>query len=107
MYSFFEGQFLESNEVKVHASDLALQRGYGIFDFFRLQSGKPVFIDDYLNRFFKSAEWLRLAVPYSKDEIRNICLELIQKNGLEQAGVKLLLTGGYTDDGYSIGKRLI
>jgi len=104
MYSFFNNEFIPAEKNFIHVSDLATQRGYGIFDFFKVVNGKPLFIDDYLHRFYKSAEAMRLPVSLSREELKKIIEELIQKNGVSEAGIKMILTGGYSPDGYEIAR---
>lgn len=102
MYSFLNNQFLPAEKTFVHVSDLAVQRGYGIFDFFKAVNGKIPFLDDYFNRFYRSAEFMQLPVSLSREELKNIVYELLQKNGVADAGIKMVLTGGYSPDGYEI-----
>jgi branched-chain amino acid aminotransferase len=102
MYSFLNNQFLPAEKTFIHVSDLATQRGYGIFDFLKAVNGKPLFIDDYLDRFYRSAAFMRLEVSQSREELKNIIHELIGKNGLTDSGIKLILTGGYSPDGYEL-----
>lgn len=102
MYSFFNNEFLPADKTYIHASDLATQRGYGIFDFLKTVNGKPLFFDDYMDRFYRSAEFMRLQVSQSREELKKIITELISKNGLADSGIKLILTGGYSSDGYNI-----
>lgn len=104
MYSFFNNEFLPIEKNLIHVSDLATQRGYGIFDFFKVVNGKPLFIEDYLTRFYKSAEVMSLTVSLSREELKKIIAELIQKNDVADAGIKMILTGGYSPDGYEIAK---
>jgi D-alanine transaminase/branched-chain amino acid aminotransferase len=103
MYSFFNNEFLPAEKAHIHVSDLATQRGYGIFDFFKVVNGRLLFIEDYLDRFYRSAELMRLPVPIVRQELKRSIGELIEKNGVENAGIKMILTGGYSPDGYEIG----
>lgn len=104
MYSFFNDAFVPVEKNYIHVSDLATQRGYGIFDFFKVVRGKPLFLQDYLDRFYKSADAMRLPVSLSRESLTAIIDELIKKNGVPEAGIKMILTGGYSPDGYEIGK---
>lgn len=88
----------------VNVSDLAVQRGYGIFDFFKTIDGKPVFLEDHLDRFFRSALLMRLELKQSRDKIRNKILRLIGSNNLNDSGIKLILTGGFSADGFNIAE---
>ncbi len=102
MYAFFNNEFLPAEKTFIHVSDLATQRGYGIFDFFKVVNGRVLFMEDYFARFYKSAEVMRLAISLSRNELKQIILELIRKNGLSDSGIKMILTGGYSPDGYEI-----
>lgn len=104
MYTFINEEFLPAEKAFLHVTDLSIQRGYGIFDFLKLVNGKTPFIEDYITRFFNSANLLSLTVPYTRNQLKQVILELLQRNGMTNAGVKLLLTGGYSPDGYSISK---
>lgn len=86
----------------LHIRDLAIQRGYGVFDFLKVLNGYPVFMEQHLQRFYYSAEQMHLAVPYKIEEIKNIIQSLLLKNECSHTGVRMTLTGGYSADGYQI-----
>jgi len=94
--------FVPEDKAALLVSDLAIQRGYGIFDFFRIIQSKPVFTDDHLDRFFNSASQMRLPVGKTKEELKALLLELAAKNNLPYSGIRITLTGGYSEDGYTI-----
>ena len=83
-------------------NDLGLQRGYGIFDFLRAVGKTPLFIDDHLERFYRSAEIMRLPVPAGRERLKEIVWDLAERNDLPSSGIRILLTGGPSPDGYSI-----
>ncbi|MDB5232330.1 MAG: amino acid aminotransferase [Chitinophagaceae bacterium] len=97
----FNGSFIEEEKANLHVSDLAIQRGYGVFDFFRTVNNVPLFIDDYLERFYNSASGLHLNFTLDQDELKNIIDELIARNNIPSSGIRLMLTGGYSEDSYS------
>ncbi|MFW5899364.1 MAG: aminotransferase class IV [Jiangellaceae bacterium] len=84
-------------------TDLAIRRGYGAFDFLRVERGVPLFIGDHLARFERSAELLGLTPRPSPDELRRHLAELIDANGGGSFGLQLFLTGGDPDDGFAPG----
>jgi len=102
MYSFLNNEFLPADKTFIHVSDLAVQRGYGIFDFFKAVNGKVPFLDDYFDRFYRSADFMQLPVSLSREELKHVIQELLHKNGQANAGIKMVLTGGYSPDGYEI-----
>jgi branched-chain amino acid aminotransferase len=104
MSVYLNDRFIENDEATLHISDLSMQRGYAIFDFMRTLNGVPLFIDDYLDRFYTSAETLRLTVKKSRAELSDIINELIKRSELAEAGIRLMLTGGYSPDSYSVAE---
>lgn len=101
-YAFVNMRFVPSEDAKLPVNDLSINRAYGIFDFFKTIKGCPVFLPDHLDRFLRSAERMYLKTPYSKTDLQEIIYELIHKNNLQNSGIRLLLTGGESADGYSL-----
>ncbi len=100
MFAYIHREIVPVEKAFLHVSDLSIQRGYGIFDFFKIQDGHPYFLDDYLDRFYNSASSMQLEVPHQRDELKNIIYSLIRKNNIAASGIKMILTGGYSADGY-------
>jgi branched-chain amino acid aminotransferase len=100
-YAWINGDFVESSQASLGVEDLAVQRGYGVFDFFRCKGGVPFLLTSYLERFYNSADCLNLKVPMDRSVLKNIIAQFIQKNQLKNEGVKMILTGGYALDRYT------
>jgi branched-chain amino acid aminotransferase len=100
MIAFVNNRFVEEDLATLGVNDISIQRGYGLFDYFRTNDHFPLFIDDYLDRFFNSAKLLRLQPPHSKDELKGIVGEMIHRNNIPDSGFRLLLTGGYSADNF-------
>jgi len=98
---YINNRFQPFPEASLHISDLGLQRGYSIFDYFLEIDGRIPFLDDYLDRFYSSAKLLNLEVPLTRDLLKDKIGYLLQQNKLGTSGIKLLLTGGYSEDLYS------
>ena len=103
LYAYLHGQFTPLEQAFLHVSDLAIVRGYGVFDFLKVQAGEPLFLDLYLDRFYRSAQLLELTVPLERPALVGVIQELIRRNNLPLSGIKLVLTGGYSANGYEPG----
>jgi branched-chain amino acid aminotransferase len=101
MWAFINNQFVKAEEAVLPVGDLSIQRGYGVFDFFRTEEHVPLFIDHHLDRLRLSASVLRLQLPYNNDELKNIVRELISKNDLPISGIRITVTGGNAIDTYT------
>jgi len=102
MWAFLNDQFVPEEKAFLHVSDLSIQRGYGVFDFLKVVDSIPVFPKEHLDRFYFSAEQMRLNIGYTKDELKKIIFELLGKNNVADTGVRMTLTGGYSPDGYQL-----
>lgn len=101
-YSFVNDQLVPANNARLTISDMTIQRGYGIFDFFKFIDHRLIFIEDHLERLERSAEAMRLPLPYNREEIITILNELIIKNDMPNGGIRVGVTAGYAPDAYSI-----
>ncbi len=99
---FCNNQFMPFSEASLPLNDLGFQRGYGIFDFLRVVGTTPLYINDHLDRFYYSADEMRLPVPHTKEALQTIIRQLITSNGLAHSGIRIMLSGGSSQDGYSI-----
>ncbi len=102
-YLYFNGEIRPVDAPLFGGTDLGVLRGYGIFDFFRVHRGVPLYFDDYLDRFYRSAEILGLTIPSDRPGIARAIAELLEANRTTEGRVRLVLTGGSSADGMSPG----
>jgi len=101
-YVFINNAFIEAQKATLYIADLSIQRGYGIFDFFKTLNGKPLFLEDHLERFYNSASKMHLPITYSPAQLQDLLYTLIGKNNIPDSGIRVTLTGGYATDGYTL-----
>jgi branched-chain amino acid aminotransferase len=98
---FFNGQYLPESQCHISVNDLGLLRGYGVFDFFKVVNGHVIFQNDHLNRLEFSTAQLHIDLPYTRTELEDIISKIIQANPTPLLGIKIIVTGGYSVDGYT------
>lgn len=103
LFVLVNNDLIPAQSAKLSATDLSIQRGYGIFDFLVVVKGSPVFLEDHLNRFYHSAAAMHLPVSLNRNELTQAIHDLMEKNQLPNSGIRITLTGGESPDGYSIG----
>lgn len=101
MISYVNGAFIELQNAVIPVSDLGLQRGYGVFDFLRVKEQHPLFLNAHIDRLYRSLELMRLQVPYSKEQLKDLIVELVRKNKFAHSGIRITVTGGASTDGYT------
>lgn len=94
-------ELLPASQASLLVSDLAIQRGYGIFDFLKTLDHTPIFAGEHLDRFLSSAGRLRLPVNKDRAALLQSVRSLMDSNDIPDSGIRLTLTGGYSPDGYT------
>ncbi|MFA9205067.1 MAG: aminotransferase class IV [Burkholderiaceae bacterium] len=102
IYCFAQNKISLLENAGVPVGDLLVQRGYGIFDYLRVANNKPLFIEAHLDRLFNSAKIMRLTIAQTKEELKKIVANLIEKNNIPFSGIRLIIAGGDAPDGYTI-----
>ncbi len=97
---YVNGDFVPAADAVLPASDLALLRGYGIFDFLRTYGGKPFQLGAHLRRLIRSAALLDLHCPWDIEELDEIVMETLGRNSFDETGIRLVVTGGDSPDGF-------
>ena len=95
---YVDGQYVPSDEATIPINDLALLRGYGIFDFLRTYRGKPLLLEEHIQRLQQSAEQIGLDLPWSRRELTNIVMQTLGKNNLPESNIRMVVTGGSSPD---------
>lgn len=78
--------------------DLGVVRGYGVFDYLRTYNRVPFHLKRHLSRFTASAESIGLFVTKTVPEMEMIITDMISKVPAEELSIKLILTGGTSED---------
>ncbi len=99
-YTNINGQLIDSLEAKIHISDLGLLRGMGIFDYFLVEKNQPRYFDQHINRFSNSCSIMGLNVDVEK--VKADIINLIYQNDLGYSSIKVLVTGGFSDDEFTL-----
>jgi len=95
---YFNGKLLPPGEINIPVNDLQIQRGYGIFDFFRTRNGLLPWLDDYLQRLTNSIQLSGIETDMEEDQLKTIIHEMQEHNGMENGAFKIILTGGSSDN---------
>jgi branched-chain amino acid aminotransferase len=95
-----DGKFVKEDQALISVKDIAILRGYGVFDFMRTYNRRPFFLGAHIDRLLNSARHIGLPIPYRKDEVYSIVEETIARNPhLEEANIRIVFTGGISSDG--------
>jgi len=96
---YINGRWVYPNEGTISINDVAVLRGYSAFESLRTYNRRPFHLDEHLNRLYRSAKMIELDIPYTREHISNIIHEIIERNTYKHASIRILVTGGETEDG--------
>jgi branched-chain amino acid aminotransferase len=85
---WMNGELVDWADANVHIGAHGLHYGTGVFEGIRCyetDSGPAIFrLGDHLDRLADSARLLRMELPFTVEELRSACLELVAANELEE-----------------------
>ena len=85
----------------VPLNDRGLLLGDGIFETMRVANGKPFRMAQHLERMTRGADFLKIKPPFTPKELQKFAGELIAKNNLSDGILRVTLTRGAGQRGYS------
>ncbi len=92
--AWIEGEFVPIAEARVPILDTGFVRSDLTYDVVGVWEGHFFRLDDHLARFRRGLERIRLASPFSNDEIKEILFEVVRRSGLREAYVETIVTRG-------------
>src|SRR4051812_28041460 len=101
MIVFFQGRFMPEAKAKVSIFDRSLLYGDGLFETVRILRGRPFRWRQHLERLSHGAEFLGIQLPFSPKALTQHSLELIRRNGLKSALLRITVSRGVGLRGYS------
>lgn len=98
-YIWKDGEFVKWEDATTHVLVHGLHYGTSFFEGIRLydtHNGPAIFrLTDHIQRLIDSAKIYGIDMPYSVDEMSEICRETIRKNGLKSAYIRPISYLGY------------
>ncbi len=95
---YIDGRFVPAGQASLPLDDLALLRGYGVFDFIRTYGGRPFMLEEHILRLQDSARMIRLPLPWTRGEVSDIVRRTLEKNPDREANIRVIVTGGPSPD---------
>ncbi|WP_409367647.1 D-amino-acid transaminase [Lysinibacillus sp. 38-6] len=93
-YSLWNDRIVLDEEVIIDRQDRGYQFGDGIYEVIKVYDGEVFTLSEHLDRFYRSAEKIKLVIPYSKDKLIRLLRDLVQKNNLATGHIYLQITRG-------------
>ncbi len=91
-YSYYNGVFAPTEQIKIPLTDRALYFGDGIYDA-AIGRGRKIFLlDEHIDRLYGNAPRLSIPLKYTKEELSDILRETVKRAGYEYSFVYFQLS---------------
>ena len=91
---YLNGKFVPAAEATVSVFDRSFVYGDGVFEGIEVENGGIFKLDAHVDRLYRSAVFLRIAIPMSKDEMREAIIEVVKRSDLRNGYVRPLVSRG-------------
>ncbi len=94
---FLNGRILPETEACIPVNDRAILFGDGAYETMRSYARRFFRFPEHLRRLQHTLRGMSLELPYTDEQITRGALDLLEANGLEEARLRLTVTGGAHD----------
>lgn len=98
-YIWMNGEIIPWENATTHVMSHVLHYGSGVFEgikCYNTENGPAIFrLDDHIQRLLESADIYKMEVPYSFEELKQGCLDIVNKNGYSDCYIRPLVFYGY------------
>ncbi|HLX94191.1 MAG TPA: aminotransferase class IV [Verrucomicrobiae bacterium] len=103
MITFLNGQFVPEAQAVIPVNDRGFMYGDGLFETVRVVNGRPFRLAQHLERMIRGADFLKIKPPFAPKELQAFAEQLIEQNQLPEAILRVTLTRGPGERGYTPG----
>lgn len=96
---YLNGQFVSREKAKISVYDHGLLYGDGVFEGLRSYNGRIFRLQEHIDRLYKSAKYICLEVPITREKLVNAILKTARINGYKNCYIRVVLTRGEGDLG--------
>jgi branched-chain amino acid aminotransferase len=96
---FIDGEFVRKEDAKISVYDHGFLYGDGVFEGIRVYGGNIFRLEQHLKRLYNSAKAIMLEIPYTSEELTDIIVQAIQRNGFKDAYIRVVVSRGEGDLG--------
>jgi branched-chain amino acid aminotransferase len=103
MWIFLNDRLVEKEQARISVFDHGFLYGDGVYETLRAYQGRIFLWDRHLARLRRSCNLIGLALPFHDDVWVSILTDLLVRNGLEDAGLRLTISRGEGELGIDPG----
>ena len=94
MWIYLNDRIVHEEQARISVFDRGFLYGEGVFETVRIYDGHPAWLERHLARLTRSCQQIHLAVPSPEKNWAEVFQEVIDKNQLDHAAIRLTLSRG-------------
>jgi 4-amino-4-deoxychorismate lyase len=102
MLIYVNGSYVEEADARISPYDHGFLYGLGVFETFRVYNGHPFLFHDHYERLVAALAFLNIEWNMDKAVVLGILQELLQKNGIKDAYIRLNVSAGNGEVGLQV-----
>jgi aminodeoxychorismate lyase len=100
--AYVNGQYIPADRPALAVNDRSFMYGDGLFETIRITNGHPFLWREHLERLQRGAEFLKIPLPLSFEEIQDATRHLLAQNDTPEGMVRMHLSRGAAERGYGL-----
>lgn len=98
-FGYYNGEIKPVSEISIPPYDLGFLRGYSVCSVLRTtKNGKIFLLTEQYQRIYTTSEKVGLDFGLTESEFEKIIYEIIKKSEMQSAIIRIIVTGGLSDD---------
>jgi len=94
MYIYVNGDFVLEEQAKISVFDHGFLYGDGVFEGIKAYNGRIFALDEHVDRFYESAQSIKLELPLNRSEMKRAIIETVKRNNLKDAYIRPVASRG-------------
>ena len=88
---FYNGKYDTIENISIPMTDRVCWFGDGVYEATATRNGVIYCLDEHVDRFFNSAAFVGITIPYTKDELKELFIDMVSKVDVSQTNGETLL----------------
>jgi len=94
LYAYVDGKYVPKEQASISIYDHGFLYGDGVYEAIRAYDGIIFKLREHIDRLFESAKSIKIEMPFSKDDLRGLVVEVLRKNQLRNSYIRIVVSRG-------------
>ncbi|MBD8027080.1 D-amino-acid transaminase [Ureibacillus sp. Re31] len=93
-YVLWNDKIVDESEVIIDKEDRGYQFGDGVYEVIKIYDGEMFTATEHIDRFYLSAEKIKITIPFTKDKLHQLLHQLVEANEIKTGNLYFQITRG-------------